>query len=59
MEAQCLAQQLQMFYATADEERFNLVKTFNREPDKFKYMDLIKEIESSGLISPVKPVKLL
>ena len=50
LEAQCLAQQLQMFYATADEERFNLVYMFNKDPDKFKYMDIIKEVEASRLI---------
>ena len=50
LEAQCLAQQLQMFYATSDEERFNLVYMFNKDPDKFKYMDVIKEVEASRLI---------
>ncbi len=50
LEAQCLAQQLQIFYATSDEERFQLVHTFNKEPDKFKYMDVIKEVEASRLI---------
>jgi len=55
LEAQCLAQQLQMFYATADEERFNLVHLFNKEPDKFKYMDVIKEVEASRLIEQQNP----
>ena len=50
LEAQCLAQQVQMFYATSDEERFNLVHVFNVSPDKFKYMDVIKEVEASQLI---------
>lgn len=50
LEAQCLAQQLQMFYATSDEERFNLVYMFNKDPDKFKYMDVIREVEASRLI---------
>ncbi|XP_065069212.1 ATP synthase mitochondrial F1 complex assembly factor 1-like [Rhopilema esculentum] len=50
LEAQCLAQQVQMFYATADEERFNLVYTFNKNPNNFKYMDVIKEVEASRLI---------
>lgn len=50
LEAQCLAQQLQMFYATADEERFNMVHTFNKDPTKFKHMDVVKEVEASRLI---------
>ena len=50
LEAQCLAQQVQMFYATADEERFYLVYTFNKDPNNFKYMDVIKEVEASRLI---------
>ena len=54
LEAQCLAQQLQMFYATSDEERFNLVYMFNNEPNKFKYMDVVKEVEASRLIENLK-----
>ena len=50
LEAQCITQQLQMFYATSDEERFNMVHTFNKAPDKFSYMDVIREIEASRLI---------
>eukprot|EP00112_Aurelia_sp_Birch-Aquarium-sp1_P017001 Seg3900.1 transcript_id=Seg3900.1/GoldUCD/mRNA.D3Y31 product="ATP synthase mitochondrial F1 complex assembly factor 1" protein_id=Seg3900.1/GoldUCD/D3Y31 len=57
LEAQCLAQQVQMFYATSDEERFNLVHVFNKAPNKFKYMDVIKEVEASRLIENLQSLQ--
>eukprot|EP00794_Sanderia_malayensis_P020025 gene20025-21988_t len=53
LEAQFLAQQLQLFYATSDEERFNLVHVFNKQPDKFKYMDVINEVATSRLVENI------
>jgi len=53
LEAQCLAHLKQMFYSTDCDERLSLVKTFNHTPELFKYMDLVKLVESSNMV--VKP----
>ncbi|KAH8368978.1 hypothetical protein KR200_001178 [Drosophila serrata] len=48
-EAQCLANELQMFYLKADDNKLRLLETFTRKPDEFKHMDLIKEVENIQL----------
>ncbi|XP_014376724.1 ATP synthase mitochondrial F1 complex assembly factor 1 isoform X2 [Alligator sinensis] len=48
-EAQCIASQVQLFYATDRSETFGLVETFNHRPNEFKYMSVIAELEQSGL----------
>ncbi|VEN55949.1 unnamed protein product [Callosobruchus maculatus] len=48
-EAQCLANQLQMYYVQADPEKIQLLETFTKKPDEFKHMDLIKQIENLSL----------
>lgn len=53
LEAQCLAQLQQLFYASGIKEKENLVRLFNKTPELFKYMDVVKEVESSNII--VKP----
>lgn len=45
-EAQCLANQLQLYYCKADKSKMELLETFNNRPDNFKHMDLIKEMEN-------------
>jgi len=54
-EAQCLAQLQKLFYVSPDEKKTELLHTFNKNPDAFKYMDLVKELESSDMI--VKNIK--
>ena len=54
LEAQCLAQLQQLFYASSDEKYFDLVKTFNHNPEGFKHMDLVGIVEGSNII--VKPL---
>ncbi|XP_017039648.1 ATP synthase mitochondrial F1 complex assembly factor 1 [Drosophila ficusphila] len=49
-EAQCLANELQMFYLKPDEGKLSLLETFTRKPDEFKHMDLIKEVENIQLV---------
>ena len=49
-EAQCLAQLQKLFYVSPDEKKADLLFTFNKNPDAFKYMDLVKELESSDMI---------
>ncbi|XP_011193221.1 ATP synthase mitochondrial F1 complex assembly factor 1 [Zeugodacus cucurbitae] len=48
-EAQCLANELQMFYCKSEESKLKLLETFNRKPNEFKHMDLIKEVENIQL----------
>lgn len=48
-EAQCLANELQMFYYKTDESKSKLLETFTKRPDQFKHMDLIQEVENIQL----------
>ncbi|KAI5626525.1 ATP synthase mitochondrial F1 complex assembly factor 1 [Silurus asotus] len=48
-EAQCLANQVQLFYAAQRQETFQLVETFNHRPAEFKHMSVIAELEQSGI----------
>lgn len=45
-EAQCLANQLQLYYSQHNESKLELLKRFTREPDSFKHMDVISELEN-------------
>ncbi|XP_020663165.3 ATP synthase mitochondrial F1 complex assembly factor 1 [Pogona vitticeps] len=54
-EAQCLASQVQLFYATEREETYRLVETFNHCPDQFKYMSVISELEQSRVGQELRP----
>ncbi|XP_069009021.1 ATP synthase mitochondrial F1 complex assembly factor 1 [Embiotoca jacksoni] len=51
-QAQCLANQVQLFYGTQRQETYRLVETFNHRPADFKHMLVIAELEQSGLGSP-------
>lgn len=53
-EAQCIANQVQLFYATDRKETYGLVETFNFRPNDFKYMSVIAELEQSGLGAELK-----
>lgn len=44
-EAQCLANQLQLYYAQGDQKRLDLLNTFTHKPDSFKHMDLVAQLE--------------
>ncbi|KAL9899371.1 ATP synthase mitochondrial F1 complex assembly factor 1 isoform 1-T2 [Glossina fuscipes fuscipes] len=48
-EAQCLANQLQMFYCKTDKGKQRLLETFTNKPREFKHKDLIKEVENIQL----------
>lgn len=54
-EAQCLASQVQLFYATDRQETYSLLETFNHQPDQFKYMSVITELEQSRLGEELRP----
>lgn len=45
-EAQCLINELQLYYCLNDSKKLELLKTFTKAPDQFKYMDVIAELES-------------
>ncbi|GFS72063.1 ATP synthase mitochondrial F1 complex assembly factor 1 [Nephila pilipes] len=46
-EAQCLTNQLQLYYGSSDNEKLLLVEKFNNHPQAFKHMDLISNFEYS------------
>lgn len=48
-EAQCLANQLQIYYLQDDEEKQKLLETFTYKPDSFDHMDLVKQIGNISL----------
>ncbi|NXG21133.1 ATPF1 factor, partial [Grallaria varia] len=54
-EAQCLANQVQLFYATDRSQTYELVETFNHRSSDFKYMSVIAELEQSGLGRELRP----
>lgn len=45
-EAQCLANQLQLYYTQNNVEKLKLMECFTKTPEKFKHMDVIKELEN-------------
>lgn len=51
LEAQCLANQVKLFYNGEDLRKKMLLHAFNKDPSVFKYSDLISEFEQS-LIPP-------
>ncbi|TRY82882.1 hypothetical protein DNTS_001525 [Danionella cerebrum] len=48
-QAQCLANQVQLFYGSQRLETFRLVEAFNHKPEDFTHMSVIAELEQSGV----------
>ncbi|XP_030754053.1 ATP synthase mitochondrial F1 complex assembly factor 1 [Sitophilus oryzae] len=48
-EAQCLANQLQLYYIQDDEEKQKLLETFTVDPDSFDHMELVKQVNNLSL----------
>lgn len=48
-EAQCLANQIQLYYGQDKERRLQIMDRFTNKPQEFKHMDLIAELESLSL----------
>ncbi|XP_022206362.2 ATP synthase mitochondrial F1 complex assembly factor 1 [Nilaparvata lugens] len=46
MEAQCLANQLHLYYGENNEKRTKLLERFTNDPQSFRHMDLIAEMEN-------------
>lgn len=49
-EAQCLANQFQMYYSGKDHLKLELLEMFTSNPDTFKHMDLIRQLENMTLL---------
>lgn len=45
LEAQCLINELQLYYAQNNEKRLNMLRRFTYAPNEFKHMDLIADME--------------
>merc|ERR550525_2073993 len=50
-EAQCLANQVEMYYSNPSEEKRALLDMFTNTPDKLKHADLIEQLETINLIA--------
>lgn len=49
-EAQCLANQLQLYYTQNSPRKLEILETFTKSPEKFKYMDVVKELENLEVV---------
>lgn len=48
-EAQCLINQLQLYYSQTNSDKLDLLKKFTNEPDSFKHMDVIDELNNLSI----------
>ncbi|XP_065573507.1 ATP synthase mitochondrial F1 complex assembly factor 1-like isoform X2 [Artemia franciscana] len=48
-EAQCLANEIQLYYGKEDPKKTALLETFTNKPDTFNYNDLVEEVNSISL----------
>lgn len=48
-EAQCLINQLQMYYTQSVQSKLELLRRFTHEPDSFKHMDVIDELQNLSI----------
>lgn len=48
-EAQCLANQFQIYYGGLDKTKNHLLETFTNNPASFKHMDLVAQLENITL----------
>ena len=49
VEAQFLANQVQLYYASRDQERYSLVHQFNHSPKDFDYSKIIMQLQNSEI----------
>ncbi|XP_058458725.1 ATP synthase mitochondrial F1 complex assembly factor 1-like [Malaya genurostris] len=49
-EAQCLANQLQLYYSQHNQSKLALLEAFTNQPDKFKHMDVIEELNNLKIV---------
>ncbi|CAG9765313.1 unnamed protein product [Ceutorhynchus assimilis] len=48
-EAQCLANELQLYYVQTDKRKLEILQTFTSKPDSFDHMDLVNELNNLKL----------
>lgn len=48
-EAQCLVNQLQLYYTQNNQSKLDLLKKFTQQPDSFKHMDVINELQNLSI----------
>jgi ATP synthase mitochondrial F1 complex assembly factor 1 len=49
-EAQCLANQLQLYYTQNNPKKLQILETFTKSPESFKHMEVIKELENLQIV---------
>lgn len=49
-EAQCLANQLQLYYTQNEPRKMAILEVFTKTPEQFKHMDVIKELENLPVV---------
>jgi len=50
-EAQCLANQVEMYYCNPSESKKRLLETFTFKPQEFKHQDLVDQLENISLLT--------
>ena len=50
-EAQCLANQVEMYYCNPSESKKSLLETFTFKPQDFKHQDLVDQLENLSLLT--------
>jgi ATP synthase F1 complex assembly factor 1 len=50
-EAQCLANQIEMYYCNPEEDKIKLLDTFTQKPAEFKHQDLIAQLDTVNLLA--------
>lgn len=48
-EAQCLINQLQLYYSQQNPEKLDLLKKFTKDPEIFEHMDVINELNNLSI----------
>jgi len=46
LEAQCLVNEVMLYYATPDEKKLQLLERFTKDPANFQHFDLVQELEN-------------
>ena len=48
-EAQCLVNQVMLYYASPDEQKLKLLECFSKAPESFSHMSLVEQLENIKL----------
>ena len=58
-EAQCLANQVEMYYCNPSESKKSLLEKFTFKPQEFKHQDLVDQLENISLLTENPSTKTL